>query len=37
MMRDVDQQVLFLEGFDDSREHDGDDFERGGGHGDLRD
>ena len=31
MMRNIDQQILLLEGLDDGGENDGDDLERGGG------
>lgn len=36
-MRNIDQQILFLEGLDDGWENDGDDLERGGGDGGLCD
>ena len=37
MMRNIHQQILLLERLDNRREHDGDDFERGGRDGGLRD
>lgn len=37
MMGDIDQQILLLKRFDDGRENDGDDFERGGRDGGLGD
>ena len=36
-MCNIHQQILLLERFDDGRENDGDDFERGGRDGGLRD
>lgn len=36
-MRNIHQQILLLERLNDGREHDGDDFERGGRDGGLRD